>query len=106
MNYYRAKAESNTRHTINSWKGNWIGHICFLKHIIEGKIEGRGGRGRRQSSHGMTFMEERKYGELKEETLNRKHYGELALGETMNQSKDRLRDDDDPLQRTVTLKFS
>jgi len=27
------------------WKANWIGHIlrrnCFLKRVIEGKIEGR-----------------------------------------------------------------
>jgi len=38
-----------------SWKANWIGHIwrrkCLLKHVTEGKVEGRievtGTRGRR-----------------------------------------------------------
>jgi hypothetical protein len=34
----------NILRTINIWKANWIGHIlrrnCFLKHVIEGKIEG------------------------------------------------------------------
>jgi len=49
MNYYTAKAETNTRHTIKRRKANWIGHTCFLKHITEGKTEGTGGRGRRQS---------------------------------------------------------
>jgi hypothetical protein len=41
--------------TINGGKANWFGHIlwrnCLLKHVIEGKIEGRKGvtgrRGRR-----------------------------------------------------------
>jgi hypothetical protein len=32
-------------HTIKRRKANWIGHIlrrnCLLKHVIEGKLEGR-----------------------------------------------------------------
>jgi hypothetical protein len=36
---------SNILHTLQISKANWIGHIlirnCFLKHVIEGKIEGR-----------------------------------------------------------------
>jgi hypothetical protein len=35
----------NNLHVIKRGKGNWIGHIlsrnCLLKHVIEGKIEGR-----------------------------------------------------------------
>jgi hypothetical protein len=52
----RVKEEMNIVHTLNRRKANWIGHNlcrnCFLKHIIEGKIEGRieatGRRGRRR----------------------------------------------------------
>jgi hypothetical protein len=43
--YYRAKEESNILQTIKRKKANWIGHIfrtnCHLKHVFEGKIEGR-----------------------------------------------------------------
>jgi len=39
------KVERNILHTINRIKANWIGHIwrrdCLLKHVIEGKIDGR-----------------------------------------------------------------
>jgi hypothetical protein len=42
---HRVKEERNILHTINRRKGNWIGHIwirnCLLKHVIEGKIQGR-----------------------------------------------------------------
>jgi hypothetical protein len=50
------KEERNIVHTIKRRKANWIGDIlrrnCLLKHVIEGKIEGRtevtGRRGRRR----------------------------------------------------------
>jgi hypothetical protein len=53
---YRVKEERNILHTINRRKAKWIGHIlrrnCLLKHVIEGKLEGRiemmGRRGRRR----------------------------------------------------------
>jgi hypothetical protein len=42
---HRVKEERNIVHTIKIRKANWIGHIlrknCLLKHVIEGKIEGR-----------------------------------------------------------------
>jgi hypothetical protein len=42
---HRVKEERNILHTIKRWKANWIGHIlrrnCLLKHVIEGKLEGR-----------------------------------------------------------------
>ena len=50
------KEERNIIHTIKRRKANWIGHIlhrnCPLKHVIEGKTEGRvemmGRQGRRR----------------------------------------------------------
>jgi hypothetical protein len=52
----RVKEQRDILHTANRRKGNWIGHILrrnrLLKHVIEGKIEGRieamGRRGRRR----------------------------------------------------------
>jgi hypothetical protein len=42
---HRVKEERNIVHTIKRRKANWIGHIlrrnCLLKHVIEGKVEGR-----------------------------------------------------------------
>jgi hypothetical protein len=39
------KEEKHILHTIKRRKANWIGHIlrrnCLLKHVIEGKLEGR-----------------------------------------------------------------
>jgi hypothetical protein len=41
----RVKEDRNILQTIQGRKPNWIGHIshrnCLLKHIIEGKIQGR-----------------------------------------------------------------
>jgi hypothetical protein len=53
---HRVKEERNIIHTIKRRNANWIGHIlrrnCLLKHVIEGKVEGRiemtGRRGRRR----------------------------------------------------------
>ena len=48
----RVKEQRNILHTGNRRMGNWIGHIsrrnCLLKHVIEGKTEVTGGRGRRR----------------------------------------------------------
>jgi hypothetical protein len=51
---HRVKEERNIVHTIKRRKADWIGHIlrriCLLKHVIEGRIEmtGRRGRSRKQ----------------------------------------------------------
>jgi len=41
----RVKEKRNILQTIKRRKANWVGHIlcrnCLLKHVIEGKIEGR-----------------------------------------------------------------
>jgi hypothetical protein len=53
---HRDKKERNILHIIRIRKANWIGHVLhrnyLLKHMIEGKLEGRiemtGRRGRRR----------------------------------------------------------
>jgi hypothetical protein len=52
----RVEEKRNILHTVKRRKANWIGHIlrrnCLIKHVIEGKLEGRiemkGRRGRRR----------------------------------------------------------
>jgi hypothetical protein len=76
---HRVKEERNILHTIKRRKANWIGHIlrrnCLLKHVIEGKIEGRieitGRRGRRRKQLLDDLKEKRRYWKFKEEVLSR-----------------------------------
>jgi hypothetical protein len=76
---HRVKEERNIVNTIKRRKANWIGHIlrrnCLLKHVIEGKIEGRieitGRRGRRRKRLLDDLKGKRKYWKLKEEALDR-----------------------------------
>jgi hypothetical protein len=76
--YYRVKEERNIVHTIKRMKANWIGHIlrrnCLLKHVIEGKLEGRievtVRRGRRRKQLLDDLKEKRRYWKLKEEALD------------------------------------
>jgi hypothetical protein len=75
---HRVKEERNILHTINTRKVNWNGHIlrrnCLLKHVIEGKLEGRieitGRRERRRKQVLDDFNEKRRYRKLKEEALD------------------------------------
>jgi hypothetical protein len=73
---HRMKEERNIVHTIKRRKANWIGHIlrrnCLLKHVIEGKLEGRmtGRRGRRHKQLLDDLKEKRRYWKLKEEALD------------------------------------
>jgi hypothetical protein len=76
---HRVKEEKNIVHTIKTRKANWIGHIlrrnCLLKHVIEGKLEGRivmtGRRGRRRKQLLDDLKEKKIYWKLKEEALDR-----------------------------------
>jgi hypothetical protein len=76
---HRVKEERNILHTIHRRKANLIGHIlrrnCLLKHVIEGKVEGRiemtGRRGRRCKQLLDDLKEKRRYWILKEEALDR-----------------------------------
>ena len=71
------KEERSTLHAVKRREGNRVGHIlcrnCLLKHIIEGKIEGRievtGRRERRHKQVVEDLRETRRYWKLKEETL-------------------------------------
>jgi hypothetical protein len=76
---HRVKEERNIVHTIKRRKANCIGHMlrrnCLLKHVIEGKIEGRiemtGRRGRRRKQLLDDLKEKTGYLKLKEEALDR-----------------------------------
>jgi hypothetical protein len=71
--------EWNILQTIKRGKANWIGDILranwLLKHVIEGKLEGRievtGGPGRRRKQLLDGLTEKRGYCKLKEEALDR-----------------------------------
>jgi hypothetical protein len=73
------KEERNILRTLKRRRANWIGHIwrrnCLLKHVIEGKIEGRievtERRGTRRRHLLDDLREKRGYGKLKEEALDR-----------------------------------
>jgi hypothetical protein len=72
------KEERNILHTIKRRKANRIGHIlrrnCLLKHVIEGKLEGRiemTGRGRRRKQLLDDLKEKKRYWKLKEAALDR-----------------------------------
>jgi hypothetical protein len=75
----RIKEERNILHKIKRRKDNWIGHIlrrnCLLKHVIEGKLEGKiemtERRGRRRKQLLDDLEENRRYWKLKEEALDR-----------------------------------
>jgi hypothetical protein len=76
---HRVKEERNILHTLKRGKANWIGHMlhsnCLLKHVIEGKLEGKiemmGKRGRRRKQLLDGLKEKRRYWKLKEEALDR-----------------------------------
>jgi hypothetical protein len=75
---HRVKEDRNIVHTINRRTANWIGLIlrrnCLLKHVIEGKLEGRiemtGGRGRYKQLLD-DLKEKKRYWKLEEEALDR-----------------------------------
>jgi hypothetical protein len=79
LTLYSAKEERNILHTVNRRKANWIGYIlcrnCLLKHVIEGKIEGRievtGRRERRHKPLLDELKQKRGYRKLKEKALDR-----------------------------------
>jgi hypothetical protein len=72
------KEARNIVHTIKRRKANWIGHIlrrnCLLRHVIEGKLEGRiemtGRRGSRNKQLLDDIKEKRGYWKFKEEVLD------------------------------------
>jgi hypothetical protein len=83
----RVNEERNIVHTIKRRKANWIGHMlcrnCVLKHVIEGKLEGRiemtGRRGRRRKQLLDDLKEMKRYCKLKEEALFLKRHCNIVL---------------------------
>jgi hypothetical protein len=75
----KVKEQRNILQTIKRRRANWIGHIlhgnCLLKHVIEGKIEGRievmGRRGRRRKQLLDDLKEKTGYRKLKDKALDR-----------------------------------
>jgi hypothetical protein len=75
----RVKEKRNILQTVKRRNANWIGHILrrnfLLKHVIEGKIEGRiavtGRRVRRREQLLDDLKKKRGYRKLKEEALDR-----------------------------------
>jgi hypothetical protein len=59
---HRVKEERNILHTINRRTADWIGHIlrrnCLLKHVIEGKIDGKIKVTRRRGSRRKQLLDE------------------------------------------------
>jgi hypothetical protein len=70
----RGNEKSNILHTKRR-QAIWIGHIlrrhCLLKQVIEGKMKGKGRRGRRCKQLLGGLKEKRGYWKLKEEALGR-----------------------------------
>jgi hypothetical protein len=75
----RLKEDRDILHTINGRKATRISHMWrgnyLLKHVIEGKLEGRvevaGRRGRRRKQLLNYLKEKRRYWKLKKEALDR-----------------------------------
>ena len=63
---------------IRKRKANWIGHTLrhegLLKHLIEGKVEGKRGRGRKRMQVLDDLIERRSYQELKLNAENRSEW--------------------------------
>jgi hypothetical protein len=79
MKKYYIDSKRNETSYIKRRKANWTGHVfrrnCLLKHVIEGKLEGRievtGRRGRRRKQLLDNLKETRRCWKLKEEALDR-----------------------------------
>jgi hypothetical protein len=67
------KRERNILHTIKRRKANWIALFlrrnCFLKHGIEGKMEGTGRRGTRRKQLLDYIKETIRYWKMKDQTV-------------------------------------
>ena len=63
----RVKEKRDILQTLTRRKANWIGHICLLKHVTEGKIKGMievTGRQRRRYKQLLCDLKKRRYWKL------------------------------------------
>jgi hypothetical protein len=66
---HRVKEERSILHTVSCRKASWIGHIlrnCLKSNIIEGKVIGTKGRGRRRKQLLDNLKKARRYCKLEE----------------------------------------
>jgi hypothetical protein len=72
------KKERNIVHTIKQRKAKWIGHLfhgnCFLKHVVERKIQGTIRRERGCKHVLYDLKKKRRYWNFKEEALDVTHW--------------------------------
>jgi hypothetical protein len=70
-----SKEERHVLITVKHTKSNWICHIlhrnCLLRHVIEGKIDGKKRRGGRRLQLLGDLQDERRHCNVQEETLDR-----------------------------------
>jgi hypothetical protein len=80
------KREEGQDHNIKRKQANWISHVlrrnCVVKHVVEGKIFGRGGRGRSKLLLD-DLKEKRRYWKCKEKPLDRTLW-KKPFGEAMD----------------------
>ena len=75
----RVKTERSIRPTVKPGKAKWISHIlrrnCLLKHLTDGKIEGRSeGKGKTRKRHKLLqgdLKEKKGYWKMKQEAIDR-----------------------------------
>jgi hypothetical protein len=68
--YNKVKEKRNILHKTKRRKSYWIGHVCLLKHAIEGKRERMGRRARRRKRLLDDLEEKIRYRNLKRKTLD------------------------------------
>ena len=121
MKYCLVKEERHILQTTERREAHWIGHMlcrnCFLKHVIEIKIEGRdrsdGKRRRRCKQLLDDFKERRGYWKLKKDALDctvwRSRFGRCCghvvrqtTGRTDEGQKKRVNEGQDLIFRAVT----
>jgi hypothetical protein len=77
--YVRVEEKNNILRTITRRKSNWIGHIwlrnCFIKHVIDGKVEEMRRQRRRSKQLLNDLKETTRYWKLQEEALDRSMLG-------------------------------
>ncbi|KAI5721796.1 hypothetical protein M8J77_025821 [Diaphorina citri] len=77
----RVGEERSILKTIKKRKANWLGHIlrrdCIQRRIMEDKIEGKRGRGRRKFGMLSDILKGKSYAELRDDAQDREKWRKL-----------------------------